>query len=366
VFFLVGFSAYADEALVTGYHLKPASAVVKVGGTVKLKLVYCFLTDGTRPVEIKIGEPVEVTPGGDVETKIGDPVEVTPGGGVETKIGEPVEVTPGGNVELTIGDPVEVTPGAKGKTPPYLVCEGDDGYDRYAGELAPLVAPVNVQWKVDGQGGVSGDKKTATYHAPPSKPVPNKATVAATMTYNVGKGKTILLSSITIFDEVKSYSGTFSAHDVSVNTEYTRNLTGKIRWEFDEYYEEGGWREYTGSGTATLKVSRTGCGTAANFADVPVEGRLKVYDDKKYEFLINLVGDKEQTRTCRRPDLDKDLRWEETFSSGGDAVSSGDPCGTSEFYPRYSDVTSLAFKRKGGCSNVVNRFQEGWSFRAVE
>jgi len=361
VMFLASFAACGEEALVTGYHLKPASAVVKTGGTVKLKLVYCFV------VNDKVEGKQKSQPGDKPKKKYADddlaPLVPESSGEAKTKYADddlaPLVPPPPGKPEDKYAND-DLAP------LPYLVCEGDDGYDRYAGELNPLVAPVDVQWKVDGQGGVSGDKKTATYHAPPSKPVPNKATVAATLTYNVGKGKTILLARITIFDEVKSYSGTFSAHDVSVNTEYTRNLTGKIRWEFDEYYEEGGWREYTGRGTATLKVSRTGCGTAANFADVPVEGRLKVYDDKKYEFLINLVGDKEQTRTCRRPDLDKDLRWDETFSSGGDAVSSGDPCGTSEFYPRYSDVTSLAFRRKGGCSNVVNRFQEGWSFRAVE
>jgi hypothetical protein len=232
---------------------------------------------------------------------------------------------------------------------------------------APAVAmqPANVKYSADSSLETADDAMNGTVYVAPG-PVPNKATVEVTLTCNVGKGKTILLSSITIFDEVKSYSGTFSAYDVSVNTEYTRNLTGKIRWKFDEYYEEGGWREYTGSGTAMLKVSRTGCGTAVNFADVPVEGRLKVYDDKKYEFLINLVGDKEQMRTCRRPDLDKDLKWEETFSSAGDAVSSGNPCGTGEFYPHSSDITTLAFERKGNCSNVINRFQEKRLFKAVE
>ncbi len=384
--FLVGFAAHAEEALVTGYHLKPASAVVKTSGTVKLKLVYCFVVNDKAEGKHK-GQSSDKP-----KKKYADddlaPLVPESSGEAKTKYADddlaPLVPPPPGKPKDKYADD-DLAP------LPYLVCEGEDGYDRFVGELAPLVSPVDVQWKVDGQGRVSGDKKSATYHAPASRPTPNKATVAASLSYNVGKGKTILLSSITIFDEVKSYSGTFSVNDVSVNTEYTRILTGKIRWEFDEYYEEGRWREYTGSGTATLKVSRTGCGTAANFADVPVEGRLKVYDDRKYEFLINLVGDKEQTRTCRRPDLDKDLQWEETFSSGGDSVSSGDPCGASEFYPgatdissqvslkryadsqasksypSYTDITRLAFKRKGGCSNnVVNRFEERWLFEAVE
>ena len=350
VMFLASFAACGEEALVTGYHLKPASAAVKVGGTVKLDLVYCQVMEkkpgnkpkaesGSKPRGKYYGEGVS-------DDELAPLVESKPSSNGKSKGKYYGEKVPDGELA-----PLHVL---------KLVCDGDDGYD----VLAPLVLP-DVKWEVvDGQGRVSGDRNGATYRAPASRPTSNKATVA--VSYTMGKEKTILFSKITILDEVKTYAGTFSSHDVSVNTEYTRNLTGKIRWELDEYYEEGGWREYTGSGTATLKVSRTGCGTAANFADVPVEGRLKVYDDKNYEFLINLVGDKEQTRTCRRPELSKDLSWEETFSSGGDAVSSGDPCGTSEFYPRYSDVTSLAFERKGGCNNVTNRFEERWSFEAVE
>jgi len=354
VMLLVGLAAHGDEALVTGYHLRPASAVVQTGGTVKLKLVYCFVVDN-KPVRKQQGRSKKKYADDDLA-----PLVSPPSGKAKYADDDlaPLVPPPDKPTDKYAGDDLAPLP--------YLVCEGDDDYDRYAGELAPLVAPVVVQWKVDGPGRVSGDKKGATYYAPPSRPTPNKATVAATLTYNVGKGKTILLSGIKILDEVKTYTGSFSVNDVGVNSEYTRILTGHIRWEFDEYYEEGHWREYTGSGTATLKISRTGCGPAASFPGVPVEGRLKVYDDKKYEFLINLVGDHEQTRTCRRPDLDKDLKWEETFSSGGDAVSSGDPCGTGEFYPRSTDITRLAFERKGGCSNVMNRFQEKWSFTAVE
>jgi len=359
--FLVGVAAYGEEALVTGYHLKPASAVVKVGGTVKLKLVYCFVVDD-KPTEKQQGKSNEKP-----KKKYADddlaPLVSSPPNNSKTKYADD---------DLA---PLMPPPPDKPKDKyanddlaplPYLVCEGDDGYERYAGELAPLVAPNDVQWKVDGPGRVSGNKKDATYHAPTSRPTPNEVTVAAALLYNVGKGKTLLLSNVKIFDEVHTYAGSFSMHDVSVNTEYTRLLIGKIRWQFDEYYEEGGWREYVGRGTASLRISRRGCGAAANFSGVPVEGRLKVYDDKKYEFLINLVGDKEQTRTCRRPDLDKNLQWEETFSSAGDAISSGDPCATGEFYPRSVDTTRLAFERTGTCRNVVNRFQEKWSFTSVE
>lgn len=47
-------------------------------------------------------------------------------------------------------------------------------------------------------------------------------------------------------------------------------------------------------------------------------------------------------------------------------MSSGDPCGKAEFYPRYTDVTGLAFGRNANCGNVMGRVQEGWSFKAVE
>ena len=314
---LVSLAARAD-ALVQGFHLKPASATVKTGGTVKLKLVYCFVVDDKA-------EGAQKGRSGDKPKKKNADDDLAPVA--------------------------------------YLVCEGDVGYEVYAGGLTPLVFPVDVKWKVDGQGRVSGDKESATYHAPPSKPTPNKATVAATLTYNVGKEKTILLSSIAIFDEVKAYTGTFTMYDVTVNSEYTTSLTGNIRWEFDDYYEEGAWREYTGGGTAALRVNRKGCGTHAEFSNVPVEGRLKVFDDKKYEFLINLVGEAEQTRKCRH----EDARWEETFSSGGHAMNQGDPCGLKEFYPPYSDVTDLSLNRQGGCAhNVRNQYQERWSFKAVE
>ena len=378
------------EVLVSGYHLGPVSATTAPGGTVELRLVHCLVKGGLLPVDAKAGQTPEASsPGGQLKLTIGDVVEVTssgnaeppPGNDLELTIGDAVEVKPGGDaaqtipgghLELTIGDVVEVTPGSRDRVPPHLVCEGDDGYEQYAAILPSKSVPVDVQWSVDGPGRVSGNKMSATYFAPASKPSPNEATVTVAFKHPLqidGKSypdaKHLLLSHIRILDEVKTYTGTFSANDVSVNEEYTRNLTGKIRWTFDEYDAEGGWREYTGSGRASLKVNRTGCGTA-DFEDVPVEGRLKVHDDGSYEFLINLVGEEEQTRTCKRPELSEDLQWEETFSSGGDAVSSGDPCGMSEFYPLYTDKSRLAFERKGACSNVMNRYDEKWTFRATE
>lgn len=295
---LFSLAAYGADALVDGYHLKPASAVVKVGGTVKLNLVDCIVTSNL---------------------------------------------------------------------PPVLKCEGEEGDGDV---LAPLV-PLDVQWQVvDGQGRVSADKGGATYHAPASKPTPNRATVAVTFKYPLESGgkrypkaKQTLLSRVTILDEVKSYTGTFSMHDVAVNSEYTTNLNGNIRWEFDEYYEEGQWREYVGKGTAAISVERKSCGGPVGFTNVPVEGRLKVYDDKRYEFLINLVSDEEIKRTCRR----HKVKWEEPFSPGGAAMNSADPCGEREFYPRYTDKLTLSAGRNGSCAhNVRNRYQEGWSFKAVE
>jgi hypothetical protein len=209
---------------------------------------------------------------------------------------------------------------------------------------------------------VSGDNNGAIYYAPASKPTPNEVTVA--VTYTEGEEKPILYSKITVFDQVKAYTGMFKVNDVTVNSEYMRVLSGKIRWEFDEYYEEGRWREYVGKGTATMSIERAGCGSAARFTGVPVEGRLKVYDDKKYEFLVSLVSDAEQTRTCRTPDGSE---WEESLSPDGEAMNSGDPCGAREFYPKYSRVTVLSLGRKGGCkNNVRDRYQEQWSFKMAE
>jgi hypothetical protein len=330
-----------SPALVDGYHLKPASAVVKAGGTVKLDLVYCRVKSDQPGAKPKAsGKPGKKYIEDDL-APLGPP---DPNSKPKRK---------------SVQDDLAPLPVLE------LVCEGDEGYGE---ALAPLVSPADVTWKiVDGPGRVSGDRKGATYHAPASRPKPNTATVSAAITYNVGKEKTILFSKITILDEVRTYIGTFTLNDVGVNNEYTRKLAGNIRWEFDEYYEDGQWREYVGKGTASMSIDRVGCGGAVSFTNVPVEGWLKVHDDKKYEFQLSLVSDQEQKRTCHRPDLDKKLKWEETFSPAGDAVISGDPCGEKEFYPRYTDILTLSSGRNGSCrNNVTNRFQDGWSFKAVE
>jgi hypothetical protein len=339
---LVSLTAYAEEALVDGFHLKPASAVVKVGGTVKLSLDYCEVVD-KNPANKPKAKPDSKPSGKQADDEL-----------APLRMKYPGEDIP--------DDELAPLPVLK------LVCEGDDGYD----VLPPLVL-THMKWEViDGPGRVSGDNKGATYHAPASKPTPNQATVAVTFKYplNIGvggksypKAKQTLLSRITILDEVKTYTGTFSLYEVTVNSEYTSNLAGNMTWKFEEYYDIGGWREYTGSGNATFHVSRKGCGTHAEFSNVPVEGRLKVYDDKKYEFLINLVGDAEQTRTCRHGDA----KWVETFSPGGYAMNSADPCGLKEFYPPYSNEMYLSMDRQGGCAdNVRNQYREAWSFKAVK
>lgn len=338
VLYLVSLSAYGGEALVDGLHLKPASAIVKVGGTVKLSLDNCVVVDKARGKKPKAKSDSKPS-GKQAEDDLAPLRMKYPGEDVPDN-----ELAP--------------LPDLK------LVCEGDDGYD----VLPPLVL-TNMKWEViDGPGRVSGDRKGATYHAPASKPTLNQATVAVTFKYplDVGaksypKAKQTLLSRITILDEVKTYIGTFSRHDVSVNSEYTSDLAGNIRWEFEEYDDIGGWREYTGTGTADYTIKRIGCGAAATFSRVPVEGRLMVHDDKRYEFQIDLVGDDEQMRTCRREDT-----WKETYSVAGTAMTSADPCGKKEFYPRYSDITVLSFGSNGSCDIVINRYQEGWSFKAAE
>jgi len=252
--------------------------------------------------------------------------------------------------------------------PSRLVCEGD----RHAAD---------VKWEVvDGPGRVRGDTKGALYQAPASKPARNEATVEATVTDNAGKAKTVLHSNIQILEEgtshtgtfikipeeVQSYTGTFTSHFVAVYSEYTEDLAGTIRWDFEEYYEEGDWREYTGSGTAAWTIQRVGCGTPASFSNVPVDGYLRVYKDNRYEFQINLVSDAELTRQCHRPDLDKNLHWEETYFPSSGGMSSADPCGTKEYYPSTTDIKILSFSRNGSCENVINRFQDGWSFTATK
>ena len=291
VLFLVAGVASGEEALVTGFHLKPASAIVKVGGTVKLKLVYCTVVD-------KSGNDSRVKSDKAPKAKVPDdeltPLVQTP---PEDDLTPLVQTPP--EDDLT---PLVPIPPEDDLTPlPVLTLDCDD-------ELAPLKAPVDVKWEVSsGPGQISGDKAGATYQAPATMPTPNKATVSATLTYNVGKEKTILLSNITILDKVKTYSGKFSRHEVTVNSEYTSDLAGNIRWDFEEYYDIGGWREYKGKGKASFNIDRKGCG-AAGFSNVPVEGWLKVHDDQSYEFQINLVSEDELVRTCRRGDAE----WEES------------------------------------------------------
>jgi hypothetical protein len=321
VLFLVAGVASGEEALVTGFHLKPAAAIVKVGGTVKLKLVYCTVID-----------------------KSGNDSRVKSDKAPKAKVSED-----------DLAPLVDPAPEDDLAPLPVLTLDCDD-------ELAPLKAPVDVKWEVSsGPGQISGDKAGATYQAPATMPTPNKATVSATLTYNVGKEKTILLSNITILDKVKTYSGKFSRHEVTVNSEYTSDLAGNIRWDFEEYYDIGGWREYKGKGKASFNIDRKGCG-AAGFSNVPVEGWLKVHDDQSYEFQINLVSEDELVRTCRRGDAE----WEESYTSAGETMVSGDPCGMSESYEHFTDITDLTFVRSGSCKDVVNQYQQGWSFKAVE
>ena len=47
-------------------------------------------------------------------------------------------------------------------------------------------------------------------------------------------------------------------------------------------------------------------------------------------------------------------------------MASGDPCGMSESYEHFTDITDLTFVRSGSCKDVVNQYQEGWSFKAVK
>ena len=329
----LGSHVFAEEALVTGYHLRPAAATVMTGKSIKVKLVYCQVVDtsGRKKAEQK------------QKPRKQEDDELTP-------LGLPEK---GGKEQ--IDDDLAPLPTLR------LVCEDDADAGKHLGDLAPPVTPKNVKWEVSsGQGKVSGDKSAGTYRAPAKKPQPNEATVSATVTYNAGKEKTILLSRITILDEVKAYRGTFRMHDVAINAEYTTDMAGDITFDFSEYYDVGGWREYEGKGTATYLVKRQSC-TNADFAAVPVEGRLKVHDDGRYEFEIGLVSDAQVVTHCKR----HDAKWQEEITPAGAAMNSGDPCAMKKFVPHYDDPGKLSLSRKGACSLVRDAYDESWSFSAT-
>jgi hypothetical protein len=291
----------SDGPAVSGHYIRPTTSTVRSGGSAKLRLVHCQATAGASKAR--------------------------------------------------------------------LVCEGEKAY---MGQATPAAA---VRWEVaEGPGRVRGDKQGAMYDAPAAVQADeNEASVAATLTYPDSKEMRITFATIKINtgaggpektgDDkgIQTYAGTFRLHDVTVNSEYTTDIAGNIEWNFDEYYEEGRWREYTGTGTATLKVKRVWCGPAS-FSGVTVEGRMKVYDDKRYEFLINLVGDREQTKQCDHGDF----KWEETYSEGGSAVATGDACGMKELFQRYTVASVIAYGDKGTCQHVLNQFERRWSFKAVK
>jgi hypothetical protein len=313
---------HAQAPMVDGVHLRPATAAVKVGGTLRLSLVNC-----------------------DVRHERLGPVPPARGGAASGDRKSKVD-------ELM---PLSVA---------RLYCEGDEGYGE---ALAPLVAPKDVRWQViDGPGRVVGDLKGATYQAPAGRPKPNRATVAATITYGVGPGKTILHARITVLDEVKAYEGHFSQQAVQVREDFRTSLTGTIRWTLEDVDEDRKERDYVGKGKAAFANARQGCGDPSAFTEVPVEGQLKVHGDGRYEFRLALVSDQMHKRTCHRPDLDRKLTWVEEVSAGGEGLHSGDPCGRRDLVQRSVDGFNLTMARRGGCDATLNRFQEGWSFIAVE
>lgn len=318
---VAGAPPLAAQPMEAGLHLKPATAAVKSGRSLRLSLVPCDVRVG------RTGAP------------IAGQAAVRSGAGVVEDLLAPLPMK-------------------------RLVCEGDEGYGEV---LAPLVAAKTVQWQVvDGPGRISGDLQGATYQAPAGKPRPNKATVAATITYTAGRAKTILHARLTILDEVKTYEGTFSQQTVQVRDDYKTALAGNIRWTFEAYDEDSKQREYTGQGTAAFTVARKGCGEPMSFTDVPVEGELRVHDDGRYEFRLSLTGDQTQTRKCRRPELDKKLAWDEQAGPAGEGLHSGDPCSRSDVVPSSPDPMNLTMGRSASCNENLNRIQEGWAFRAVD
>lgn len=278
------------KELLNNFQLRPASKAVKVGGTVKLKLVFCVNVEG-RPAS------------------------------------------------------------------PRLVCPGDDDYDRYAGELYPLVAPSSVKWEVvEGPGRVTGGRLNATYHAPASKPASNVATVVATFTYNEGTQKTIALSRITIVDRVKQYRGkaTFQSPVADITA------VANVIWTLVEKDADAGDDEadselrYEASGTIEGAVSVPDCKTA--HVKLPIlrssGGELSVdLSQKTYSFEFS--SDSPVTLMCGNP-------W---VLSGESFFHFGTGCGHPEGVP-YTDVLALGGLDKCNTTGLLGTTT--WTFEAVK
>jgi hypothetical protein len=134
-------------------------------------------------------------------------------------------------------------------------------------QLAPLPYPPK-EWAVNGipggnrtVGTVTGKGWTATYKAPSAKPKPNTVAVSATIASKKGnkKGKTLLVSNITIEGDDVNYTGTVR---FSMTFRGGGEVSGSadVAWtEFEHPEEEEGAKWYLPSGMITANINMRNC-----------------------------------------------------------------------------------------------------------
>jgi len=197
---------FTDFSMVQGYRLQPLSKTLKVKETLALQVVYCY--------------PPPVAPDDDL-------------------------------------------------TPLGLSCNTPAAQ----GGLAPLV--FISEWSVNGTlggnataGTVSGNGFSATYTAPATKPTPN--TVAVSARVNLGtKGKTLVVSNVTITDSATTYTGTVN-FSINLGGGVTSSGTANVTWT--QFEDLGDTRRYVPSGTITGDFTLPGCDTL--HATVPIEATV--------------------------------------------------------------------------------------------
>ena len=202
--------------MVQGYRLQPLSKTLKVNESLALQVVYCY--------------PPPVAPGDDL-------------------------------------------------TPLGLSCNTPAAQSG----LAPLffVNEWSVNGNVDGNGAtgtVSGNGPSATYNAPAKKPSPS--TVAVSARVNLGtKGKTLVVSNITITDLAPGYSGTVNFTNTGQTNVDTTNGVANVTWALTEDLPDV--RTYTASGTISGSlapvVSGYTCTPLAVTSNIEVTDKLLVY-----------------------------------------------------------------------------------------
>jgi len=186
---------FTDFAFVEGLSLRPAKAKVMVNGSIDLKVVYCYPYRG---------------PDHDNPDKVG------------------------------LG----------------MDCDDEDS------DLAPL-APVS-EWAVNGVAGGESELGTinatnsqeATYTAPATKPNPDTVTVSARL--SIADGAALLLSHITIVDEVKAYKGVVYFEHFGSNRRPFLSAKANVTWTaFKDSVNTA--RNYRPTGNIVADLKYPGC-----------------------------------------------------------------------------------------------------------